>query len=252
MLDRPLRLSVNALARVVRAEGLGQLHVTIAPAALWFPRDEEARADAAAREELAQAGGLDRRGRVDADIAAALGMLCAPRAEFYGWVSHAAKTIGVLVAVTGRNAVLVVRDEGVVTIVRADPDAPADALVAQTPDVLPGRGRAITVLTEDIRGCVDGRQRTAAGVGTRQAPPDVLAVQRISELPTTGGGQLYAAVRDNAGRRHPVAQPVRYADTVHGRWLNLTLPGDRVLVAPADRQALSARVHDLHRALSRP
>ncbi|GGS16249.1 ESX secretion-associated protein EspG [Actinokineospora fastidiosa] len=250
MLDRPLKLSVNTVARTVKAEGLGQLHLTISPEALWFPRDEERRAEQMARDELARAGGIDQRGRVDADMLAVLAMLCTPRAEFYGWISQAKRTVGVLVAVTGRTAVLVRNDDGVVSIVPVNPEAPAEALVAQTPEVPPGRGQVITVFGEDVRSAAGGRQRTATGVGTRQAPPQVREVQRITELPTTGGGQLFTAVRDSAGRRHKVPAPLRYADTVQGRYLNLALPGDRVLIGPADRRALAQRLYEMHRGLT--
>lgn len=251
VLDRPLKLSVNTVARTVKAERLGSLHLTIAPEAMWFPRDEDAHAEQMARDELARAGGIDGRGRVDADMLAVLAMLCTPRAEFYGWISVRKKTSGVLVAVTGRTALLVMRgDDGMVAITPTDPAAPAETLVAQAPDLPAGRGQVITVFAEDVRNAVGGRQRTASGVGTRQAPPEVRELQRISELPTTGGGQLYTAVRDNSGRRVSVPHPLRYADTAQGRYLNLTLPGGRVLVGPADRRALAGRVYEMHRALS--
>lgn len=251
VLDRPLKLSVDTVARTVKAERLGQLHLTIAPEAVWFPADEDARAAQLARDELARAGGIDGRGRVDADMLALLAMLCTPRAEFYGWISHQKKTAGVLVAVTGRTALLVMRDDALVTIAPTNPEAPAEALVAQTPDVPPGRGQMITVFTEDVRSSAGGRQRTAAGVGTRQAPPEVRELQRISELPTSGGGQLYTALRDNTGRRITAPNPLRYADTIQGRYLNVSLPGDRVMVGPADRRALSGRIYEMHRGLIR-
>ena len=251
MLDRPLKLSVNTVARTVKAERLGALHLTIAPESMWFPRDEDFRANQMARDELARAGGIDSRGRVDADMVAVLAMLCTPRAEFYGWISHQKKTTGVLVAVTGRTALLVMNDDGMVSITPVNPEAPAEALVAQTPDVPPGRGHMITVFAEDVRNSAGGRQRTAAGVGTRQAPPDVRELQRIAELPTSGGGQLYTALRDNSGRRVAVPHPLRYADTVQGRYLNVSLPDDRVMVGPADRRALSGRIYEMHRGLMR-
>jgi hypothetical protein len=251
VLDRPLKLSVDTIARTVKAERLGELHLTVAPEALWFPRDEDERAERAAREELAGAGGIDGRGRVDADMVALLAMLCTPRAEFYGWVSHKKQTRGALVAVTGRTAVLVTQDDGVVTIAPVNPEAPAEALVAQAPEVPPGRGQVVTVFAEDVRTSAGGRQRTASGVGTRQAPPEVREVQRISSLRTTGGGQLYTALRGSTGRRVGAPHPLRYADTDQGRYLNLSLPDGRVMVGPADRRALAGRLYEMHRALPR-
>lgn len=80
-------------------------------------------------------------------------------------------------------------------------------------------------------------------------------MQQIMSQPTTGGGELYVAVRDRMGRRKPVTDPLRYADTENGRWLNYsTTTGDgdeRVLVAPATRADLAARLQEMHRTLMR-
>ncbi len=106
-----------------------------------------------------------------------------------------------LTAATGRNAVLAMRDENAVSLARIAPERLADVLVAQTAEVPAGRGRAVTVSVDDMRSTEDGRQSPA-------------------------------------GRRHSARQPLRYADTVHGRWLNHSPPGDetRVAIAPANRR----------------
>jgi hypothetical protein len=100
-----------------------------------------------------------------------------------------------------------------------------------------------------------GRQRSAAGVGTRPPPPAVRIVQQVMAQPTTGGGELYVAIRDRMGRRRPVQDPLRYADTETGRWLNyMTAARDgdqRILVAPATRADLTSRLEEMHRTLSR-
>jgi hypothetical protein len=88
----------------------------------------------------------------------------------------------------------------------------------------------------------------------RPAPAEVRIAQQVISQPTTGGGELYVAVRDRMGRRRGVQEPLRYADTATGRWLNYMVPGgeeERVLIAPATRQDLTARLQEMHRNLSR-
>jgi hypothetical protein len=62
------------------------------------------------------------------------------------------------------------------------------------------------------------------------------------------------AVRDRLGRRKTVPQPLRYADTAAGRWLNYQTPtgdGDqRILLKPATPSELAGRLQEMHRALS--
>jgi hypothetical protein len=100
-----------------------------------------------------------------------------------------------------------------------------------------------------------GRRATEAGVGTRPASPQVRLAQRIAGARTTGGGQLRVTVRDRLGRRRASEHPLRYADTANGRWVNLTTPaagGDnRIVIAPASRRDLVARLEESHRALLR-
>jgi hypothetical protein len=200
-------------------------------------------------------GLLDNRGRVDVEVAASLAVLCRAGAEFYGWINEGDRTKGVLAAAIGREALLAVRNGATVTATQIRPESLPMALVNQLPDVPPARGEAVNVLRSDMLASVGGRQRTAAGVGMRPAPPEVRIVQQIIAQPTTGGGELYVAIRDRMARRRPVPDPLRYADTEFGRWLNhttTTSDGEqRILVAPATRTDLAARLQEMHRNLSR-
>ncbi|WP_197523537.1 ESX secretion-associated protein EspG [Actinokineospora pegani] len=249
MLDKPITLSLTTATRVVTGERLGKLHITLEPEALWYPPDEDIRATTEVRTELAALGALDRRGRADADLVAVLALLCTPRTEFYGWMAMDGRTTGALVAASGRTAVLATQDTGTLTITPAPADRPAETLLRHLPELRPARGPVITAFAEDIQAAAGGVNRTAAGV--RQAPPVVRELQRISGLPTTGGGQLYTALRHGNGQRHSTPQPIRYVDTVQGRYQNVTLPRGQVLVGPADRAALAGRLYDAHRALPR-
>lgn len=254
MLEKPLKLHMEALARLVRMENLGDLHVTLKPLAVWRRKADQERMETEARNEFQRLGLLDRRGRVEVEAAASLAVLCRAGAEFYGWVNEGEKTKGVLAGAIGREAILAVREGAMVTITQIRPETLPNALVSQTPEVPPSRGEAVSVLRSDMLATVSGRQRTAAGVGMRPAPPEVRIVQRVIDQPTTGAGELYVAIRDRMGRRVPVRAPLRYADTATGRWLNHATPtqdGDeRVLVAPASRSDLVGRLQEMHRNLT--
>jgi hypothetical protein len=255
VLEKPLTLHVEALSRLVRMENLGELHVTLKPQATWRRKSDQHALETEARNEFMRLGYLDSRGRVDVDLAASLAVLCRAGAEFYGWINEGEHTKGVLAGAIGREAVLAIRDDVTVTVTQIRPETLPIALVSQTPEVAPSRGEAVNVLRSEMLASVGGRQRTAAGVGMRPAPPEVRIVQQIMAQPTTGGGELFVAVRDRMGRRQPVRDPLRYADTVTGRWLNhTTTAGDgeqRVLVAPATRADLAARLQEMHRNLAR-
>jgi hypothetical protein len=255
VLEKPLTLHVEALVRLVRMENLGELHVTLKPQAMWRPEADQDLLEVEARKEFMRLGLLDNRGRVDVEVAASLAVLTRAGAEFYGWINEGDRTRGVLAGAIGREALLAVRDGDAVSVTQIPPESLPMALVSKTPDVPRSRGEAVNVLRSDMLASTGGRQRTAAGVGMRMAPPQVRIVQQIMAQPTTGGGELYVAIRDRMGRRKPVLDPLRYADTENGRWLNhttTTSDGEqRILVAPATRADLAARLQEMHRNLSR-
>ncbi|HEY0454522.1 ESX secretion-associated protein EspG [Actinophytocola sp.] len=253
VLASPLTMPAEALVRLVRLENLGELHVTLAPPAKWRPKAFQHQLETQTRQEFIRLGLLDNRGRLDVELVASLTVLCRAGAEFYGWVNEGDTTRAVLAAAIGREAVLAVRDGDTVTLNQIRPESLPQVLVAQTPEVPPARGEAHSILRSEALAAVGGRHRTEAGVGSRPAPPDVRAVQQIAAQPTTGGGELYVAVRDRMARRRAVPYPLRYADTPTGRWLNhMTDAGDgehRVLVAPASRTDLVRRLQEMHRSL---
>lgn len=256
MLEKPLTLHVEALGRLVRMDNLGDLHVTLKPQAVWRRKSDQELIEVEARKEFMRLGLLDNRGRVDVEVSASLAVLCRAGAEFYGWIKADGKTKGVLSGAIGREAVLAVRDGSMVTVTQIRPETLPMALVNQTADVAPSRGEAVNVLRSEMLASAGGRQRrTAGGVGMRPPPPQVRIVQQIMAQPTTGGGELFVAVRDRMGRRKSVPDPLRYADTENGRWLNHTThtsDGEvRILVAPATRADLAARLQEMHRNLSR-
>lgn len=254
VLPKSLTLPAEALVRMVALENLGELHVTLRPPAVWRPKQTQHEVETRTRAEFARMGLFDRRGRLDVELVASLAVLCRAGAEFYGWINDGEKTVGVVAAAIGREAILAVRDGQSVSIRQIRPEMLPEALVGQAKEVPPGRGDAFSLLQSEALASVGGRQQTEAGVGTRPASTEVRLAQKIAELPTTGGGQLSVAVRDSVGRRKVSEQPLRYADTERGRWLNHTTSagnGDnRVLIAPASPRDLVARLQEMHRTLT--
>jgi EspG family len=255
VLEKPLKLHVELLSRLVRLDNLGDLHVTLKPQAVWRPKSDQDRLEVESRKEFMRLGLLDNRGRLDVEASAALAVLTRAGAEFYGWINEGDRTRGVLAAAIGREALLAVREGDEVSITQIRPETLPQALVNKTPEMKPSRGDAVNVLRSEMLTSAGGRQRTAAGVGMRPARPEVRIVQQIASQPTLGGGELYVAVRDRMGRRKAVADPLRYADTANGRWLNYTTTSSdgeqRILVAPATRADLVSRLQEMHRNLSR-
>ena len=256
MLPGSARLPLDALARLVRQEGIGELPDVLAPAAVWRPAADENAAGTRAREGASRLGWLDRHGRLDVDVTASLAVVCRGGVEFKGWISSTSTgDTGVLVAATGREAILAVAGRGEVSLRRAPPKKLAETLTAQIPDVRAGDGAAVSVPLEDLRNATQWQRPAPGTVAARPVPrADLRQVLRITGLPTTGSGELWIAIRDSMGRRRQIPSPLRYADTESGRYLNLaTLSGNGemwLLVAPGTRHDLAIRLRNLHSAIS--
>lgn len=254
-LEQPLTLSAEALVRLVDMENLGELHVTLKPLGIWRPQKDREAINKAIQDELAAMGLFDRHGRVDVEVASSLAVLCRPRTEFYGWIHREDCTIGVLAAAIGREGVLAVRDGEEVRLSQIGTTTLAEALVRQTAEVAPGRGDTISFVQSEAAAAVNGRRTSDSGARIEPASREIRLAQRITSQPTTGGGQLSVACRNHISRRRASEHPLRYADTANGRWLNLTtsLPGgdNRILLAPASKSDLAARLREMHHALTR-
>jgi ESX secretion-associated protein EspG len=253
VLPGPARLSVDALTWLLNVEQIGELHRVLAPTAVWWPPEEIKTVTEAAQAEITVLGWYDRRKRLEVEVAAALAVLCRAETEFYGWINHRESTIGLLAAAIGGQALLAVRDRETVWLKATGRSRLADMLIGQTADVPAGRGRPVSAARSDVVGSVRGRRLTEAAVQATRAGVAVERVQRMMALPATGGGELYAAVRDDVGR-HRISAPLHYADTADGRYLIRTTPAggqDQVTVAPATRADLVIRLQELHGSLTR-
>jgi hypothetical protein len=85
---------------------------------------------------------------------------------------------------------------------------------------------------------------------------EALAIEHVfAQLPTTGGGQLYVAVRDGLGRRRGDRAAAALRRHRNGRWLNhMTALGGgdhRILIAPASHRDLVTWLQEMYNSLSR-
>jgi hypothetical protein len=249
VLPGPARLSVRALTWLLDTEQVGEPHVVLAPTAVWHPPTERDEVHAQARAEIAALGWYDDRKRLEVEVAVALTMLCRAELEFFGWMTSNQATVGVLAAGSGRHGLLAVRDGNSVWLRHTGCAVLAETLAGQTADVPAGRGKPVTVSRAEVMGSARSQRITEAAVRVGPASTAVRRVQQLVTLATVGNGELYAAARDGVGR-YQVSEPVCYADTHHGRYLTLATGQDQVLVAPASRADLVARLKDRRRSVS--
>jgi hypothetical protein len=250
VLPGPATVATGVLAWAVREERLGEPHPVLAPTARWRPRTGWAEAKELAHQEFARLGWLDRRGRLDVDVVAALAVLCRADSECYGWISEGGHTIAVLTAATGRPGLLAIRDGDLVRLSHIRSTELAEKLVAQLPPVPAARTQPLRVLRDELAVTTrDGRRRSETGVIFAPAGTPARLVRQLGALPTLGTAELHVAVRDSAGR-HRAAQPLRCVDTSRGRYFYLIRNGE-VLVAPGGRAELVARLRELVRTVSR-
>lgn len=251
MLSHPVTISATALAALLRRERIGEPHITMSPTAMWYSPDERREADAQISDEISDLDVTDHRG-LDVEFASSLAVLCKPTIEYYGWINEGKLTLGVLAGSIGREAVLAVRENDTVYLNQIEPERLPEALVAQIPEYAPAKGRPINVAQDEVLAEAD-RARESSRVITRPASHAIRQLQNITALPTDGGGELYVGLRDSIGRRKHTEQPLRYADTSEGRWLNITLPGQArtmLVISPGTRKDIAQRMRDMHSALT--
>ncbi|MEW2499628.1 ESX secretion-associated protein EspG [Amycolatopsis sp. NPDC047767] len=207
---------LEALAALAEREQVGSLHVTLRPEPVWLSDLEREEAAKRVDDALAVAGLVDRRGRATVDFLDWLPLLSRPAEEYYGWVATGGRTYGVLVAASGLQAVLAVSDGEHVGVQEIDRQRLVETLVEQLPAVGAGGGVPRSVRVSDL---ADAARR---GEDAYPLEPELADVVGLVQRPVHGSGELYAARRDEVGRRLCVAEPLHYADTDWGRYLSHT------------------------------
>jgi hypothetical protein len=240
---------VSALAALAERERVGQLHVTLRPQALWLSDEDRATADKQIDEALAGTGLVDARGRTAVDFLDWLPLLTTPSLEYYGWMTSGEETLGVLAATRGLQGVVAVCAGDWVRIRSADRQRLAEALVEQLPVVGAGGGNPRSVRVAQL--VAAGRSRS----DEHPLDPVLADIVSLVQRPVSGSGELYAGRRDEVGRYSRLEQPLHYADTDWGRYLNYTTgSGDdaEIHLGPATPAALAATLKDLAAALPAP
>lgn len=251
VLPAPAMVPARVLAWLVATEGLGDLHVTLAPAALWRVPTARNPWPEQAAERLTVLGWRNSVGGLEREVVASLAVLCRPAVGMFGWITHDGNTIGVLAARIGKDAVLAVRTpDGMIGLSSIPAGRLVERLVAQTPHIPAGPGKPLSVSPGDLRSVNRaGRQLTSTGAIVRKASPDARHAKQLLAQRSTGGGELWVAARDSSGRRHVVKQPVRYADIDNGRHLITASGASQVRLIPAGRFQLVAALNQAHRIL---
>ncbi|HWD02413.1 MAG TPA: ESX secretion-associated protein EspG [Amycolatopsis sp.] len=242
-MDVPL----EALAALAEREQVGSLHVTLRPEPVWLSDVE--REDAARRVDkaLAEAGLVDARGRATVAFLDWLPLLARPAEEYYGWVAAEGRTYGVLAAGGGLQAVLAVSDGEHVGVQEADRQRLAEALVDQLPRVGAGGGSPRAVRVADLA------EAAKRGEDAYPLEPELADIVNLVQRPVHGSGELYAARRDDVGRRVCLDEPLHYADTDWGRYLSYTTgtgPDAEIHLGPAAPADLTRTLRELAAGLT--
>jgi hypothetical protein len=238
-----LSLPLDALAGAVERENAGTLHLVLRPEPMWLPDEEKLAADRRMRDTLHEAGLLDRQGRLDVEFLDWLPLLTNASVEYYGWVHDGQTTYSVLAAARGLQGIIAVRVDDGIALKPVHRERLADALTAELPDVRPGGGRPLVIRVADLE---------EAGREDRIPSWDIRDLVNVLQRPVRGTGELYAARRDELNRYHRLEQPLHYADTDWGRYLNYTVGTGRdalIHLAPGHPGALVEHLLRLEQSL---
>ncbi|WAL67033.1 ESX secretion-associated protein EspG [Amycolatopsis cynarae] len=238
-----LSLPLAALAGAVERENVGTLHLVLSPEPMWLSDTEKAAARQQMLDTLAEAGLLDRRGRLDTDFLDWLPLLTRPSLEYYGWVHDGERTYGVLAAARGLQGIVAVRVGDGIALRPVPRDRLPEALIAELPERHAGGGRPLTVRVADLED---------AAREDRIPSRDVRDLVDVLRRPVTGTGELYVGRRDELNRYTRLEQPLHYADTDWGRYLNYTLGTGRdaeIHLAPGHPAALIEHLLRLEQTL---
>ncbi|TCP57379.1 ESAT-6 protein secretion system EspG family protein [Tamaricihabitans halophyticus] len=218
-----LTLDLLTFLMVYRRETRQRPHLVFAGGDRYFPLENRAGAMQALDDELHQLGLLDGT-RLQPDFQDTLGLLANARVEFFGWVQHEQSNFAVLAASVGKEALLATRTGEQVWLKPGKVENPgelAGQLVTLLPKVNPADIRPFAVNEADLasvgatanQGSLLDRPRSAQAIELRQ-------LEDLFKLRRSGGGALYAAIRDQQGNRHQVEDKLDYIDTVNGRVLS--------------------------------
>ncbi|NIH78374.1 ESX secretion-associated protein EspG [Amycolatopsis viridis] len=242
----PERFQVDLLAAMVAKVTGNELHLALAPQAVWRPDDIQAVFDRAVDAALTRFQSAGHDEPTFTDIAR---LLSTPDEARFGWLSDTTTGVNLsaLVAANHYFGLVAVREDREVTVRTFQRDRLSTVLADILPqDVRKSSEPMLTVLRSEVRGA-----RRAERNGTRPSR----AVQRVDYLASLEPffiAELYAEMRDHSGRPRQPRFPLHVYDNAEGRWTVLATPhyDDQVLhLAPATAADVADRLDDLCREL---
>lgn len=242
-------ISLYTLLSLLRREKLGEPHTIFVGGERYVSPRHVKEAERLLEQELRDAG-YDNEARYD-ELIRAVGIMQRATLEFYGWVASVDMSYAVLVGVSGRSAVVVVRGDDRVVFERIDSARMLETLVYRLPDVKVAAGEPFSVSAEEF-----GPAQRAAGSVMRRSnagrPEAARRLDAVMKAERRAVTKLYAAKRDGDDRVRS-ERWLTVLDTVDGRWaLSATTrrgvqwihaaPGsDRYLTDSLDELARSVR-----------
>ncbi|AIJ26281.1 ESX secretion-associated protein EspG [Amycolatopsis methanolica] len=243
----PERFQVDLLAAMVAKVTGAELHLALAPQAVWRPDDADVAFRRAADAALARFHVPTRDEPTFADLAH---LLTTPAEARFGWLSDTTRGVNIstLVAADQRFGVVAVRDGQEISIRTFQRDRLSKVLADVLPQDVPKSPEpSLTVLRSEVRGA-----RQAELNGTRPSRA-VMRADYLASLEPYFIAELHAEVRDHTGQpRHP-RFPLRVYDNAEGRWTVQAKPhyDDQLLhFAPATATDVADRLDELRRELN--
>jgi len=211
--------------------------------------DERDRLDHRAWEQL-RARRLVEARTPRPEVEDALGALARPAAEAdLRMITGPGQEVRVLACASGLVGVVAVYSADAVELRPARPNGLAEALLGYVPEHRRAAGNAVMIPAELTRGQglrADTELTWLERAGLRS--DEARQVRRLVAGSVVRQFKIGAAARDRLGRRHRARAVVSVLDTEHGRVQIRHHGGDRLLLAPTDKQRLTSDVAELIRA----
>jgi hypothetical protein len=244
----PECFQADQLAALVTHATGGDLHIVLAPQAVWRSDQARAAANQAIAELYARYAGQPED-REEPNFKAIAELLSRPPEARYGWIrdKHSGTKLSVLVAGSSWFGLIAVRDGADVWVRTFRPDR----LSAVLADVLPEDAWRTSVPSIRV---LRSEMLAAKNPGNGAVPrPEVRRAQRFAALTPHVSAEFHAETRDGDGKRQRSPQPLRVYDTNDGRWALRTRPhyGDEHLeLIPASTSKVADLLDELRREVT--
>lgn len=241
----PERFRADELAALVAKATGAELHVVLAPQAVWRSGETEARANAAVAE-LGNRHAGEPADRDEPGLGEVAELLSRPPEARYGWIAdHVNGTkLSILVSGTRHYGLIAVREGDDVWIRMFDRGTLSDTLAQVLPDSPRGNdSQPISVLRSELR-----RAENPSVV----ASPEVRRAQRFAQLTPLVTAEFHVETH-RAGRRARSRFPLRVYDTETGRWAVTTqahYDDERWQLTPATTADVGRLLEDLRHDLA--